>query len=193
VRTVVELGNTNCPWCLNAMVDRLRSRSGVLDVKVNASSGCLEVIHDHDDVAALLVDIGDVLRGSIEVGNGDVVMVGLDAQVASDCRWVGHGAESRDSSRPFCGAVCPTRKRCRYAPGSEIRQPSHHLTCRWGVQAAVTVRYAVHGEDVVSFPTDLNSQGCSVRRPGYLEWRPWRRPRGRSGGAEPSRIRNSKS
>jgi hypothetical protein len=29
--------------------------------------------------AALLVEIGDVLRGSIEVGNGDVVMVALDA------------------------------------------------------------------------------------------------------------------
>jgi hypothetical protein len=89
-QTVVRLGDTNCPWCLNAMVDRLRSRPRVREVKINASAGCLELLHDHDDAAALLADIGDVLRGSVEAGNGEIVMVGLDAQIVSQCGWPGH-------------------------------------------------------------------------------------------------------
>jgi hypothetical protein len=91
MQTVVELGYSNCPWCLDAMVDRLRSRPRVRDVKINTSVCCLDVFRDHDDAAAFLAAIGDVLRGSVDAG--EIVMVGLDPHIVSRCAWAYHAFE----------------------------------------------------------------------------------------------------
>ena len=45
VRTIGQLGNSNCGWCLNAMADQLRARPIVGNVHLNASAGCLVVDH----------------------------------------------------------------------------------------------------------------------------------------------------
>lgn len=92
MQTVIKLGDSNCPWCLNAMVEHLRVRPRVREVQINASAGCLVVNHDHDDVAELLADIGEVLRGSVEMSNGEVVMIALRPSIVLECPSAGHHA-----------------------------------------------------------------------------------------------------
>ncbi len=87
MRTVVQLANSNCPWCLRAMSDRLRARPLVRQVHLNSTAGCLVVDHDHDRPAGLVAEIHDHLRGWELADNGEAVMVDLDVHEESECRW----------------------------------------------------------------------------------------------------------
>lgn len=89
MRTVVQLVNGNCVWCLNAMVNQLRARPLVRHVHLNASAGCLVVDHEHDDPGALIALIQHDLRGWELAGNGEAVMVDLAVHEESQCRWAG--------------------------------------------------------------------------------------------------------
>jgi hypothetical protein len=89
VRTIIQLGSSNCGWCLNAMADQLRARPLVGNVHLNASTGCLVVDHEHDDPAALIAGIQHDLRGWELAENGEAVMVDLDVHEESQCRWAG--------------------------------------------------------------------------------------------------------
>jgi len=80
VRTIFELGNSNCSWCLNSTLDDLRGRADVGAVFLNASAGCLVVNHKSDS-AALLARVRSVIRGSATADNGESVMVELDVHV----------------------------------------------------------------------------------------------------------------
>lgn len=86
MKTVIGLANSNCSFCLNAMAERLAERPLVNAVHVNASAGCLEVDHDHDDPEALVAKIHDDLRGCVTADNGEVVMVEIDVHEESLCR-----------------------------------------------------------------------------------------------------------
>ncbi len=96
MRTVVQLANSNCAWCLNAMADNLGARPLVHGVEVNAAAGCLVVDHDHDDPAALLAEIHDDLRGWEQADNGEAVMVDLGVHEEAQCRWA-PGDSRRDN------------------------------------------------------------------------------------------------
>lgn len=85
MRTLIELGNSNCPWCLNSMVDDLRASPHVFGVRSNAAYGCLEVDHDLDDPADVVVIIRDDLRGSIQASNGEVTMIELHPHPSAEC------------------------------------------------------------------------------------------------------------
>ena len=85
MRTVVELANSNCTWCRDAMIDHLNARPLVRQVHVNATTGCLVVDHDHDSPAALIEEIHDDLRGWELAGNGERVMVDLDVHEEAHC------------------------------------------------------------------------------------------------------------
>lgn len=84
MRTLVELSNSNCPWCLNALVDQLRRNPSVDDVRSDAHSGCLVVDHHSIDPGALLGAI-ETLRAWEVAGNGERVMVNVDAHPATRC------------------------------------------------------------------------------------------------------------
>jgi hypothetical protein len=93
MRTVVELGGSNCSWCRNAMIDRLMARPSVREVHFDGTAGCLMVDHDHDSLAALLAAVGEDLRGWELADNGERVMVKLAVHEAPDChmpRGAGH-------------------------------------------------------------------------------------------------------
>ena len=86
MRTAIELGNSNCSWCLNNMLEDLRGRAVVEAVHLDASAGCLVVDHAGDP-AALLARVHAVVRGSEVADNGESVMVGLDVREEPRCRW----------------------------------------------------------------------------------------------------------
>ncbi len=85
MHTVVNLGNSNCPWCMNATVERLRARPLVHDVRSDMAAGCLEVDHDYADEAELVAGIHDDLRGTVKAANGEVMMVDLDVHPEGQC------------------------------------------------------------------------------------------------------------
>ncbi len=98
MRTVVQLSNSSCPWCLRAWSDRLLARTLVRQVHVNSTAGCLVVDHDHDDPARLVAEIHDDLRGWEPADNGEAVMVDLDVHEESECRWATALPASDDSA-----------------------------------------------------------------------------------------------
>ncbi|MDQ2726911.1 MAG: hypothetical protein M3Y91_03375 [Actinomycetota bacterium] len=98
MRTVVQLENSNCVWCLRVMSDRLLARPLVQQVHVDSAAGCLVVDHDHDDPTALVADIHDDLRGWEAADNGEAVMVELAVHEESECRWASDAPPSRDAA-----------------------------------------------------------------------------------------------
>jgi hypothetical protein len=87
VHTIIDLGNSNCSWCLSAMAEHLRANDLVGEVRINASTGCLEADHDFDDPASVIATITQNLRGSVQASNGESVLVALHPHVASECPW----------------------------------------------------------------------------------------------------------
>jgi len=85
MRTVVELGNSNCTLCRDAVIDHLRTRPLVREVRSDSTVGCLVVEHDHDSPAALLAVVQDVLRGWELADNGERVMVTLEVHEGPGC------------------------------------------------------------------------------------------------------------
>ncbi|HET9731513.1 MAG TPA: hypothetical protein VFP54_02455 [Acidimicrobiales bacterium] len=85
MRTVVELGNSNCTLCRDAVIDHLMTRPLVRQVHPDSSAGCLVVEHDHDSPAALLAVIEDDLRGWELADNGERVMVRLEVFEGARC------------------------------------------------------------------------------------------------------------
>jgi hypothetical protein len=100
VQTIVQLANSNCIWCLNAMAHQLRARPLVRRVHLDASAGCLVVDHDHDDPGALVAGIEHDLRGWELAGNGEVVMVDLAVHEESRCRWAGTVVRGEELPNP---------------------------------------------------------------------------------------------
>ncbi|MGH3849043.1 MAG: hypothetical protein ACRDRT_04960, partial [Pseudonocardiaceae bacterium] len=105
MRTVVQLANSNCPWCLSAMSDRLLARPLVRQVHVDSTAGCLVVDHDHDRPAELVAEIHDHLRGWELADNGEAVMVDLDVHEESDCRWATAPSDDRAQSEERLSAA----------------------------------------------------------------------------------------
>lgn len=85
MRTVVELGNSNCTLCRDAVIAHLMTRPLVTRVRPDSAAGCLVVEHDHDSPAALLAVIRDDLRGWKLADNGERVMVTLEVHEGTGC------------------------------------------------------------------------------------------------------------
>ena len=67
------------------MVAHLRARPLVRLVRLSRSTGYLVVDHDHDNVAALVTEISEDLRGWELADNGERVMVTLDVHEQGVC------------------------------------------------------------------------------------------------------------
>lgn len=85
MRTVIELVDTNCTWCRDAMIEHLAIRPLVRGVHVNSTNGCLQVDHDHDSPAALMAEIRGDLRGWELADNGERIMVELAVHEVDHC------------------------------------------------------------------------------------------------------------
>lgn len=95
-RTIVELSDTNCWWCLVKSLDHLRTDKTVTALHLNQSVGCL-VIEHRGDPGALLRRLTEELRGWIRADNGEAMMVSLAAREESHCPWP---AGSHDQTGP---------------------------------------------------------------------------------------------
>jgi len=87
MQTIVQLGNSNCGSCLNAMADHLRTQSLVRRVRLNQAKGCLVVDHERADPSSLIAEIAKDVRGWELASNGEVVMVELDVHEEFECPW----------------------------------------------------------------------------------------------------------
>lgn len=83
--TVIEFHGANCPWCLNNMLDHLRSHESVVSVRLRSGTGCIEVEHDAADFANLLSGVQTDLRGWRQADNGERLMIDLDVHPSSAC------------------------------------------------------------------------------------------------------------
>lgn len=115
MRTAFELGNSNCPWCLNKAVDELHTRAEVRDVALHASSGCLAVQYEGEP-GQLLERVRATVRGCEQADNGESVMVELDVREDAGCRV----SLRRRATR--CA-----RQGQAWAPGPHDRQRRHPL------------------------------------------------------------------
>lgn len=86
MRTLVRVGRANCTFCMQNVRAELLGRPRVREVNLWARRACLEVVHDHDDVAA----ITDLLRRSLHgwevADNGEIVMVETSPDPIDRCR-----------------------------------------------------------------------------------------------------------
>lgn len=105
MQKLVQLANSNCPWCLNDMVERLRSRPGVRGVELDAAAGCLRVDYDKTDLVELVAEVRSDLRAWEQAANGEVVMVEVEAHPVASCRY--HPSHSEEAPRSPSGAAAP--------------------------------------------------------------------------------------
>lgn len=84
MHTEMRIDGANCPACLNATLDVLRSLPGVRAVDTVSSDGCLAVDHDGTDAGQLTAAIRDELHG-VEVYGAELMMVSVDPLVV-DCQ-----------------------------------------------------------------------------------------------------------
>lgn len=89
MRTVVDLGNSNCTWCRDAMIKHLMTRPLVRQVHLDGTAGCLMVDHDYDSAVALLATVGEDLRGWVLADNGERIMVEVGVHEATECERAG--------------------------------------------------------------------------------------------------------
>lgn len=85
MRTFLALSDANCTWCLDDLVEIIQAEQSVDAVHLDQSSGCLVVDHHGDDLA-LVALVRDNIRGWEPAGNGEAIMVTLDASQEPNCR-----------------------------------------------------------------------------------------------------------
>ena len=85
-RTVLEFRGANCAWCLNDVLNGLRSQDAVVTATLHAETGCIEVIHEARDVGDVLSAIRADLRGWHQADNGERVMVRVPLHPSPNCR-----------------------------------------------------------------------------------------------------------
>ena len=79
--TEMVIDGANCPYCLNATLDVLRSETGVSNAQLSALNGCLVVEHENLDPHVLVEIVRSNLHGTAEWGN-ETVMIRIDPEVA---------------------------------------------------------------------------------------------------------------
>jgi copper chaperone CopZ len=80
MRTELSIDGANCPLCLNATLDALRTMPGVHDVVTSSVAGCLAIDHDDVDPDSLADTIREHLHG-VATSSAEIVMVSVDPLV----------------------------------------------------------------------------------------------------------------
>jgi len=91
VRTLIRVDNANCTYCMNDVRDALLARPLVHAVRSSAVTGCWELDHDHDDLAAITNLVRQSLHGWEVADNGEIIMVATTPEVRDRCAW--HGSD----------------------------------------------------------------------------------------------------
>ena len=77
MHTNLRVDGANCSFCLNDVVDHLRTVDGITSVESSVSEGCIAIEHDDLDVAELVETIGTSLHGVTMAAN-EIVMSPID-------------------------------------------------------------------------------------------------------------------
>jgi copper chaperone CopZ len=85
MRTLVQVENANCSYCMNDVRDELLARPLVRGVRLSATAGCWEVEHDHDDPQALTELLQRSLHGWQVSDNGEIVEVVNNPTQSGEC------------------------------------------------------------------------------------------------------------
>ena len=73
MQTNLRVDGANCPFCLNDVIDHLRSVDGITSVDSSISEGCIAIEHGDVDVAGLVDMIRTSLHGATFAAN-EIVM-----------------------------------------------------------------------------------------------------------------------
>lgn len=82
MHTELRIDGANCPDCLNATLDALRSVPGVDHVATQSSAGCVAIEHQDVGVEVLLDETRAHLRG-IDQAGAELVMVSVEPVVVN--------------------------------------------------------------------------------------------------------------
>jgi copper chaperone CopZ len=81
MHTNLRVDGANCPFCLNDLIDHLRTIDGVTSVNSSISEGCIAIDHDDLDVAELLDTIRSSLHG-VAMASNEIVMSPIDPVIS---------------------------------------------------------------------------------------------------------------
>ncbi len=84
-RTLLQVGQANCGYCLDEVAAALLARPQVQGVHANAVSGYIAIDHADDDLAVLEDLIKHRLRGFGTASNGEIVMTPATTELSSTC------------------------------------------------------------------------------------------------------------
>lgn len=85
MRTLINVENANCTYCMNDVRDTLLARPLVHDVRTSVVAGCWEVGHDQDDVAAITDLLRQSLHGWEVADNGEIIMIATSPNASDRC------------------------------------------------------------------------------------------------------------
>jgi len=81
MHTNLRVDGANCPFCLNDVIDHLRTIDGITSVESSISEGCIAIEHDDLDVAGLVDTIRNSLHGVTFAAN-EIVMSPIDPKIS---------------------------------------------------------------------------------------------------------------
>ena len=91
MKTLIQVDNANCAYCMNDVRDALLARPLVNAVRSSAVAGCWEIDHDHDSLAAIASLVRQSLHGWEVADNGEIVMITTRPEVGDRCTLHGAG------------------------------------------------------------------------------------------------------
>lgn len=98
MKTVVRIENTNCTYCLDDVRKVLLASPRVRTVEMGATTGCLDVEHDYEEVSAITGLLRDSPLNWDVADNGEIVMVAPTCESSGRCAL--HANRNSDASSP---------------------------------------------------------------------------------------------
>ena len=98
MKTVVRIENTNCTYCVDDVRKALLAFPLVHTVEMSATTGCLDVEHDYEEVSAIIGLLRDSPLNWDIADNGEIVMVAATCESSGQC--ASHANRNSDASAP---------------------------------------------------------------------------------------------
>lgn len=132
MQTNLRVDGANCPFCLNEVIDHLRTIDGITSVDSSISEGCIAIEHDDVDVAGLVDTIRTSLHGVTFAAN-EIVMSPIDPIISM--------------------------RHCSHPPAHQ-RPPSSNLPKRLETVTDALTRLRANGYTSEFFATDQGELAC---------------------------------
>lgn len=79
--TEIDITGSNCPWCVQETLERLRAEPGVITAQATIAGPCIRIVHDGRSDEGLLAVVRRLLH-AVDTSLVEATMIEVDAQVA---------------------------------------------------------------------------------------------------------------